>query len=174
MTTAPALSLLLAQSPAFGSLVSWHETLLRIAIAAVAGAVLGWERERAARPAGLRTHMMLAMGSAGFTLVAMELINLSIDGGSDNLSYDPIRVLQAVGTGVGFIGAGTILHKGDRVRGLTTATGLWIVAAIGVAAGVGLYTLAGILTVMAAAVLIGLRPVEQRMNNGRDNDGDEA
>lgn len=162
--------LLAAEAPAFGSVVSWSETLLRVGIAGFAGGVLGWERERAARPAGLRTHMMLAMGSAGFTLVAVELVNLSVGGGSDHLRYDPIRVLQAVGTGVGFIGAGTILHKGDRVRGLTTATGLWIVAAIGVAAGVGLYTITGILTVSAALVLIGLRPLEKRMNADKRED----
>lgn len=103
---------------------------LRLLVAALLGAILGSQRERVGKAAGLRTHMLVAMGSALFVLVPSR-IGLDLDGLS--------RVIQGVAAGVGFIGAGSILKRSDEgeIEGLTTAAGLWLTAAAGVAAGLG-------------------------------------
>lgn len=122
--------------------------VVRLTVAGVLGGLLGWEREHAGKAAGIRTHMLVAMGAALFVLVAQQV---GI-GPADNS-----RVIQGIVAGVGFLGAGTIL-KGDgdgesQVRGLTTAAGIWLTAAIGVAAGLGREMTAVLSTVLALAVL---------------------
>lgn len=120
--------------------------VVRLTVAAVMGGLLGWEREHAGKAAGIRTHMLVAMGAALFVLVAQQ---------SGINPADNSRVLQGVIAGVGFLGAGTIL-KADaesRVKGLTTAAGIWLTAAIGVCAGLGREVTALISTVLALAVL---------------------
>lgn len=122
--------------------------VVRLTVAGILGGLLGWEREHAGKAAGVRTHMLVAMGAALFVLVAQQV---GI-GPADNS-----RVIQGIVAGVGFLGAGTIL-KGDadgesQVRGLTTAAGIWLTAAIGVAAGLGREVTAVLSTVLALAVL---------------------
>ena len=120
---------------------------LRLLLAAALGAGIGYQRERANKPAGLRTHVLICLGSALFTIV-------SIFGFSGVV--DPSRVAAGVVTGIGFIGAGVIFRgmRGDHVMGLTTAASVWITAAIGLAAGVGMYLIATIIAAIAVLVLM--------------------
>jgi putative Mg2+ transporter-C (MgtC) family protein len=132
--------------------LTWLEALVRIAAAAGLGGVVGLERELAERDAGLRTHMLVGVGSALFTLVGAY-------GFSDfpARSVDPTRIAAQVVTGIGFLGAGIIFRQGFTVRGLTTAASLWLVAAIGMAAGAGFWKGAVIALIVA---LVSLRPLE--------------
>jgi len=120
--------------------------VLRLLVAALLGGLLGWEREHQGKAAGVRTHMLVAMGAALFVLVSQQ-IGMQAD--------DMSRVIQGITAGVGFLCAGTIL-KGNRlgdVKGLTTAAGLWLTAAVGVAAGLGRESTAVLGTLLALAVL---------------------
>jgi putative Mg2+ transporter-C (MgtC) family protein len=128
--------------------------LVRLLVAALLAALLGWEREHARKAAGLRTHMLVGIAAALYTAIA-QLSVLEISPTSRGLQADPIRVIQAVAIGVGFLGSGVIFvsRQGDRVRGLTTAASIWATAAIGVAAGLGYYTLAGTATALSLLVL---------------------
>jgi putative Mg2+ transporter-C (MgtC) family protein len=117
--------------------------LLRIVIAAALSALLGYERERARKPAGLRTHMLVGIAAALYTTLA-ELAVRGYEGHPQGLDADPIRAIQAVALGVGFLGGGMIVtgRDGERVKGLTTAASIWATAAIGIAAGFAHYVLA--------------------------------
>jgi putative Mg2+ transporter-C (MgtC) family protein len=132
--------------------LTWLEALVRIAVAALLGGVVGLERELDEQAAGLRTHMLVAVGSAVFTLVGAY-------GFSDfpARNVDPTRVAAQVVTGIGFLGAGLIFRQGFTIRGLTTAASPWLVAAIGMAAGAGFWKGAVIATIVA---LVSLRPLE--------------
>jgi putative Mg2+ transporter-C (MgtC) family protein len=125
----------------------------RLGSALVLGAVIGWEREAKGRAAGLRTHTLVAVGAAGFTLVGAEFGAAARDAGH---ALDPLRIIEAIATGVGFLGAGCIIQSGGQVKGLTTAASIWTVAAVGVAAGAGHLLLALLLTVFALMTLIAL------------------
>src|SRR5688500_93579 len=116
--------------------------LVRLLAAGALAAMLGWERERAHKPAGLRTHMLVGIASALFTVLA-ELAVRAYPGSDEGLRADPIRVIQAVAIGVGFLGSGVIFvsKTGDSVLGLTTAGSIWATAAVGIAAGLGYYVL---------------------------------
>jgi len=116
------------------------EMILRIALAMVIGGIVGWEREKNNRPAGLRTHMLVAVGAA----VVMLMGEMSLEKYADITTMDPTRLGAQVISGIGFLGAGTILRDGISVRGLTTAASLWAVACLGLAAGGGFYEAAGI------------------------------
>lgn len=131
----------------------------RLLLAFVLGAVVGYERERHRRPAGLRTHMLVAGGAAAFTVA-------SIHGFGGGGSVDPSRIAAQVVTGVGFLGAGTILRTQGSIRGLTTASSIWLVAAIGLLAGAGLYWLAIVTTVFGAITLYFLKLPERRIRLG--------
>jgi putative Mg2+ transporter-C (MgtC) family protein len=122
------------------------EAVLRLLLAAALGAMVGFQRERAHKPAGLRTHILICLGSALFTVV-------SVLGFAGNV--DPARVAAGVVTGIGFIGAGVILRgaRGDRIVGITTAASIWVTAAIGIAAGVGMYLIAVVVTLITVLVL---------------------
>ncbi len=135
--------------------LNW-ELAARLVVAALFGALIGWERERAQRPAGLRTYMLVAFGAALFTV-------LSLTGFGPGA--DPGRLAANIAVGIGFLGAGTIFREGEVVRGLTTAAGLWTVAAIGMAAGVGEYLLAGISTAIVLVILGGVRVLETHKNS---------
>src|SRR5690606_16892693 len=136
----------------FGDIPNAGEVLriiLRLSLALLLGALLGWERERSGKDAGLRTHMLVALGAALFVLVPAQ-------GGME--IQDMSRVLQGVIQGIGFLCAGAILKSSDeqQVRGLTTAAGIWLTAAIGVAAGMGREATAVLSAVFAWLVLAGL------------------
>jgi len=123
------------------------EAGLRLLLAAVLGGGIGFQRERASKPAGLRTHVLICLGSALFTVV-------SILGFTGNV--DPARIAAGVVTGIGFIGAGVIFRgmRGDKVMGITTAASIWVTAAIGIAAGAGLYIIATATAIVTILVLM--------------------
>jgi putative Mg2+ transporter-C (MgtC) family protein len=135
--------------------LDWLDVLFRLAVAAGLGAVIGLERELDEKAAGLRTHMLVSVGSALFTMVgAYGFEDFANEGG---VSTDPSRIAAQVVTGIGFLGAGVIFRQGFTIRGLTTAASLWVVAAVGMAAGAGFWKGAVIGTV---AGIISLRPFE--------------
>jgi len=128
--------------------------LFRILVAAALAALLGYERERAHKAAGLRTHMLVGIAAALYTGLA-ELSVWGYEGRSGTLDADPIRAIQAVALGVGFLGGGMIVTRpdGDRVKGLTTAASIWATAAVGIAAGLAHYVLAAGATALLLVVL---------------------
>jgi putative Mg2+ transporter-C (MgtC) family protein len=123
----------------------------RLALAALCGAVVGWQRERHEKAAGLRTHVLLALGACLFTLVAVAAHG-----------DDTTRIMQGIITGAGFLGGGVIFREGASVRGLTTAVGLWVMGAVGMAIGTGEYFLGVLATVLVFLVLSALLWVENR------------
>lgn len=141
----------------------WTETLARLGLAAVLGGAIGLERERKDWAAGLRTHMMVCVGASLTMLVSS--FGFSDILGTPHVELDPSRVAAQVISGIGFIGAGTILFlKQGVIRGLTTASGLWTVAAIGLATGGGMYFAAMAATVIALIILWVLQPFEKRIS----------
>jgi len=141
--------------------ISWGEVLLRLAVAAGLGGVIGIERELREREAGFRTHLLVSVGAALFTLVSAYAWGDFVFGGG--VTFDPTRIAAQVVTGIGFLGAGAIIRQGLSVRGLTTAATLWVVAGIGMAAGAGLYSAAVVGTVVALVTLWPLRVVARRL-----------
>jgi putative Mg2+ transporter-C (MgtC) family protein len=121
----------------------------RLVVAALLAGVLGWERERAGKSAGLRTHMLVGIAAALYTGLA-EVASVELGAGRS----DPVRAIQAVAMGIGFLGGGIIfVNRNERVEGLTTAASIWATAAMGVAAGLGHFRLAAGVTVVLAIVL---------------------
>ncbi len=135
------------------------EPVLQLLLAAVLGGILGLEREYGKKEAGLRTYMLVAMGSALFTIITREFV-LGFDK-IQGINLDPLRAVQAIAIGVGFIGSGLIIFRSDHIEGLTTAAGLWLVAAIGVAVGFKLYILASFATLLGVLTLTGLYLIEK-------------
>lgn len=141
--------------------IAWPEVLLRLAIAAALGGAVGLERELRERQAGLRTHLVVAVGAALFTLVsAYGFTGFMANPGGGRV--DPTRIAAQIVSGIGFLGAGAIIRQGLSVRGLTTAASLWLVAAIGMAAGAGYWEGAVIATAGALFTLGPLRIVTYR------------
>ena len=136
--------------------ISIGEIALRLVVAAALSGLVGLEREWRERAAGLRTHMLVGVGSALFTLISAYGFNEFLVGGSNVVRADPSRIAAQIVTGIGFLGAGAIMRQGLNIRGLTTAAGLWVVAAIGMAVGAGYY--AGAL-LGTGVVLFGLGPL---------------
>ena len=136
------------------------EIVIRMATAVVAGALLGWEREAHNKPAGLKTHMLVALGSAAFMLAGIllhnDLVARNQAGGADLL-----KVLAGIVGGIGFLGAGAIFRSSGEIRGLTTAATIWMAAAVGIACGLGQYVLASAAVGLALAVLLLMRLAEQ-------------
>ncbi|HEY0244662.1 MAG TPA: MgtC/SapB family protein [Mucilaginibacter sp.] len=142
-------------------MVSTFEMILRLFVAAILGSVIGWERERRDWTAGLRTHMMVCLGAALAMLVSEFGFGDVV--GSKGIVLDPARVAAQVISGIGFLGAGTIMFlRNEVIKGLTTAAGLWTVAAIGLAAGGGLYIEAVAATLIAFTILIVFKPIENK------------
>jgi putative Mg2+ transporter-C (MgtC) family protein len=128
----------------------------RLAVAAALTGLIGLERELRERAAGLRTHMLVGVGAALFTIVSAYAWTDFVFSRQGGTILDPTRVAAQIVTGIGFLGAGAIIRQGISVRGLTTAAGLWVVAAIGMAAGAGYYSAALVAT---GLVLLGLGPI---------------
>ncbi|HEX8243844.1 MAG TPA: MgtC/SapB family protein [Longimicrobium sp.] len=145
-------------------------TLVRLMLAATLGGLIGLERELKAKPAGLRTTLLICVGAALFTELSLDLAMLAASGG-DALRADPARLAAQIIPGIGFIGAGAILHGRNKVSGLTTAATLWVVTAIGIAVGSGAYVEAIVTTLMVLGTLLLLGAVERmlrrRMSNRR-------
>lgn len=117
------------------------EQIFRLILAVFLGMIVGLKREKAHKPAGLRTHMLVSLGSCLFMIVSLEF------------SFDPARIAAGVVTGVGFIGAGTIIAERDKIVGVTTAASLWVTSAIGLSVGAGNYVLASIASLLALLIL---------------------
>ncbi len=123
-------------------MIEYTEIFLRLVLAVIFGGLIGLEREVVHKPAGIRTHMLVSLGSALFVLIALE----SIPGGID-------KIIAGVATGIGFLGAGTIFKAKSDVHGLTTAASVWTVAAIGLAIGLGYYLITAIAVILVLMVL---------------------
>jgi putative Mg2+ transporter-C (MgtC) family protein len=154
--------------------LAWWDLLARLGAAAGLGAAIGFERELRDREAGLRTHVLVSVGSALFTIISAYGFHDFIVNGGPVIRADPTRIAAQIVTGIGFLGAGAIIREGLSVRGLTTAATLWGVAAIGMASGAGYYSAAVFgtaivilalwpLRALAFRVLERARPEEQRI-----------
>lgn len=135
------------------------DTIEKLVIAAVLGAILGAERDITGRPAGLRTNMLIAVSSCLFTLLSTT----GFDQGGGG--YDPSRIASQIVTGVGFLGAGALIHNRNQIIGLTTAADIWLVAAVGMAVGIGWYAVAVFATLFCVAALILLKPLSHAIDN---------
>jgi putative Mg2+ transporter-C (MgtC) family protein len=136
------------------------QIIFQLLLAAFLGGLVGLEREYKRKEAGLRTYSLVALGTALFTITSFEIYKSFL--GSAGLSFDPVRVIQAVAVGIGFLGAGVIIYRKSYVEGLTTAAGLWIVAAIGLAVGVKFYWPAIFVAFLSIGILSGLRIIEEK------------
>ena len=134
----------------------WWEVTIKLVLAAFLGGVIGFERERRGKPAGLRTHMLVSLAAAVFVLAAREAAALSGE------SLDSVRAMAGVAQGVGFLGAGVILQSRGEVRWLTTAAALWSAAAVGLSVAMGMYYIATLAAVLVWGVLRGGEVVERR------------
>ncbi len=142
-------------------LAHW-ELLLRIATGAALGGVIGYERDRHGRPAGLRTHIIVALASATFMVVSSQFAYHQRFGHGDGIEVDGSRIAASVVSGIGFLAGGAILRTGVSIRGLTTAAGLWLVAAIGLCAGSGMYLESVYVTMLGLLALTLLRVLEDK------------
>ena len=116
------------------------QSIYQLILAIFLGALIGFERECKKREAGIQTYSLVTLGTCLFTMISSELVNFFIE--NSGVVFDPIRIIHAVAVGIGFIGAGAIFRQRSSVVGLTTAAGLWVAAAIGIAVGIKLYSLA--------------------------------
>jgi putative Mg2+ transporter-C (MgtC) family protein len=142
-------------------MLSYREIMLRLFLSALLGSVIGFERERLDWAAGLRTHMLVCVGATLFMLVSA--FGFADVLSARNVILDPSRIAAQVVSGIGFLGAGTIIFRREVIRGLTTAASLWAVAAIGLSVGGGLYGAAISTTVLVLVILFGLKPIERRI-----------
>jgi len=134
-----------------------NEYLIRLSVAMLLGMILGVERVFAHKTAGMRTYALVAMGSALFVIISEMLFQSH----GNTLSFDPTRLAAQIISGVGFLGAGLIIFKDEKLMGLTTATGIWVSAGIGMASGFGLIGLAVVATILTLFIFIALWYVEQ-------------
>jgi len=140
----------------------------RLVIAVLAGAVIGWEREWRDKPAGLRTHMMVALGAAGFVVATLRFVTTwEVVASPLSFNIDPLRTVAAVIGGVGFLGAGTIIEARGAVRGITTAASIWVAAAMGIASGLGLYTVTVFLVFLSLMILLAIGVIEGKLFAGK-------
>ena len=152
------MQLLVSEIPA----LSGWDAVLRLSIAGALGGAVGFERELRDREAGIRTHLLVSMGSALFTIISAYGFHEFLVGGGSIVRADPTRIAAQIVTGIGFLGAGAIIRDGLSVRGLTTAATLWLVAGVGMACGAGYYWPAVAATVLTIVALGPLRIVAHR------------
>jgi putative Mg2+ transporter-C (MgtC) family protein len=144
------------------------DIVLRLLLAAAAGAAIGIDRELKDRPAGLRTNMLVSVAAALFTILTFEIYH-SLKSGSS----DPVRIIEAVTAGVAFLAAGSIIQSRGSVQGLTTGAALWMCGALGVSFGAGYYALAVIATVLTVLILVGLKRVSDALQAEGNAHGDK-
>ena len=154
--------------------MNW-EYVLTIFIAAMLGGAIGLEREYRSKEAGFRTHFLVGLGSALFMVLSMHGFDSFEGQPGVIIQRDPARMAAQVVSGIGFIGAGTIIFQKNVVKGLTTAAGLWVTSAIGMTAGVGMYGLATTATVMVIVCLEGMNFIHHQLfgHRHREYDADE-
>lgn len=138
----------------------------RLLLAAALGAAIGVEREWRRQPAGLRTHMLVALASALFAVLTLEIAHAEVIQG-DSIRADPIRMIEAVTAGVAFLAAGAIIQSRGSVKGLTTGAGLWLSGAIGVACGLGLWSVAVLAAAVGLVVIVLLGRLERAVTTDR-------
>jgi putative Mg2+ transporter-C (MgtC) family protein len=138
------------------------DLLTRIAVGAALGGVIGYERDRHRRPVGLRTHLIVAMAAATFMVISSHFVYWQHYAKEDLVTVDPSRIAASVVSAIGFIAGGAILRNGISIQGLTTAAGLWLVTAIGMSAGAGMYVESAVVTVMGLMALTFLRRFEDK------------
>jgi len=138
-------------------MLSETELIIRLLLATGLGAAIGFERERSNKVAGLRTHSLVALGAALLSILSVY----GFEGVTTGPGYDPSRLISNIIVGIGFIGAGAILRHGARVVGTTTAATLWVVSAVGIAAGLGFYFGAAVVTVISYVILTVLSRFER-------------
>jgi putative Mg2+ transporter-C (MgtC) family protein len=143
-------------------MVNHVEFLARIAAGAALGGVIGFERDRHGRQVGLRTHLIVAMAAATFMVVSAKFVYFQHYAKDDLVAVDPSRIAASVVAGIGFLAGGSILRSGATIQGLTTAAGLWLVTAIGMCAGAGMYVEAVAVTAMGIVALTALRRFEDK------------
>jgi len=142
------------------------EALLRISLAAFFGGAIAFDREmNKSISAGLRTHILVALGAATFTVIGTQIVD-STTFESSNVMLDPSRILEGVITGIGFLGGAIVFRDDDRARNVTTAAGIWAVTGIGIATGLGYYILASGVTVLVLIVLYLLKRIRQQAEAG--------
>lgn len=147
-----------------------HIFAIRLLLAALFGAMIGFERESTNYgSAGLRTHILIATAACLFTLLAFEIYEVALAGGSNN--PDPIRAVEATTAGIAFLGAGAIFQSRGNVRGLTTGAGMWLAGAVGVATALGYYFIALGVALFAVIVLAALKYIAHRMIGDDDDVG---
>jgi len=143
------------------------DIILKLVAAMGFGMLIGAERLLMHKEAGMKTHALVAMGSAVFIIIS-EMLALKYSSGT----FDPSRIASQIIVGIGFLGAGSIIFKGSRLQGLTTAGGLWVTAGIGMASGFGLYSLAAITTVLVLLILVAMNIIEKpirKISDGIDS-----
>lgn len=139
------------------------EIFIQLVLATFLGGLIGIEREYKRKQAGLRTFSLICLGATLFTLLSLEVFYLFKN--QSIIDFDPTRIIGQIVVGVGFLGAGLIIFRGSRIEGLTTATGIWVTAAIGVAVGIKLYLVAIFTTFLVVGILAGLRFIEDKFFN---------
>jgi putative Mg2+ transporter-C (MgtC) family protein len=144
--------------------------ILNILVAALLGGAIGLEREFRAKEAGFRTHFLVGLGSALFMILSAHGFDAVV--GTPGVRLDPSRIAAQVVSGIGFIGAGTIILQKHAVRGLTTAAGLWVTSAIGMTSGAGMYLLASTATVLVLLCLEGMNVIHRRLHGSQHADAD--
>ena len=142
------------------------DLLIRLSVATGLGFLLGIERELRGKPAGLRSHMLVAMGSAAFVMVGMEVLYATATG-DPSARIDPTRIVEGVIGGIGFLGAGSIIQARGNVQGITTGASIWIAGAVGVASGVGNLPLAGLTAAFALVTVTVLGQFEKEVLEDR-------
>ena len=138
--------------------------IIKLTVATVLGAVVGFEREYVGKAAGMRTFSLVSLGSCLFTILSAWGFQQFV--GTPGFSFDPSRIAAQVITGIGFLGAGLIIFRGFRVEGLTTAAGLWVSAAIGMAVGLGFYVLSLVTAVLVLVIFFFLKHLEPKEHVG--------
>ncbi len=151
-----------------GTYLPQHIIVIRLLLAAIFGAMIGFEREMNTAQAGLRTHILVAVAAALFTILAFEIFH-TLEGRSPNgPQADPIRAVEAVTAGIAFLGAGAIFRSGGSVQGLTTGAGMWLAGAVGIATALGYYLVAFGVALFAVLVLAALRALAHGVIAGEE------
>lgn len=156
-----------------GSPLSWVEIVIRPLGALLFAGLIGFEREYDGRPAGLRTHMLISLAACLYALIMLALIART-DDMSDQVRVDPVRIVEAVTQGVAFLAAGLVVFTKGTVRGLTTGTSMWLCAAVGLACGIGEWSIAALTTVLAFIVIVLIRVGEKKVGTYEPGHKDRA
>lgn len=151
-----------SQRDTLGDLLAHSQLLLRVATGGALGGVIGYERDRHGRPVGLRTHLIVALASATFMVVSSQFAYYQGFGHGDNIDVDASRIAASVVSAIGFLAGGSILRSGATIQGLTTAAGLWLVTAIGLCSGAGMFIESVAVTVMGLVALTVFRRFEDK------------